>query len=91
MLPTREINIQAINTDHFKSKFRDEAIDDIQPFSGHAKKLDNPITAKEVRESINRLNNGRAPGADNICNEYLKFAPSIMYDQNANILNKTFQ
>ena len=83
--------IQNVIMKHFKSKFRDECTEDIQPFSGQPRALNNPISEKEVRQSIRQLNNGRAPGEDNICNEYLKLAPGILDNQIAMIINKTFE
>ena len=85
---TSPTEIQNIITKHFKSKFRDECIEDIQPFSGQPRALKNPISEKEVRQSIKQLNNGRVPVEDNniICNEY---APEILDSQIAMIINKT--
>ncbi|GFR78761.1 very-long-chain enoyl-CoA reductase [Elysia marginata] len=85
--------IKGIITDHSKSKFRDESTKDINPFDGQARPLLNCITHKDIRDSINKLNNGRAPGRDNVklCNEYLKYAPPILDKQIAQILNKTFE
>ena len=88
---TSPTEIQNIITKNFKSKFRDERTEDIQPFSGQPRALNNPISEKEVRQSIKQLNNGRAPREDNICNEYLKFAPEILDNQIAMIINKTFE
>ena len=88
---TSPTEIQNIITKHLKSKFRDECTEDIQPFSGQPRALNNPISEKEVRQSIKQLKNGRAPGEDNICNEYLKFAPEILNNQIAMIINKTFE
>ena len=88
---TSPTEIQNIITKHFKSKFRDERTEDIQPFSGQPRALNNPISEKEVRQSIKQLNNGCAPGEDNICNEYLKFAPEILDNQITMIINKTFE
>ena len=36
--------------------------------------LDRPISKEEVRQSIRNLKQGKAPGLDNICGEYLKHA-----------------
>ncbi|GFO06818.1 LINE-1 retrotransposable element orf2 protein [Plakobranchus ocellatus] len=83
--------IKQIITEHFQSKFRDEDNEDIEPFKGEPRPLSKIITSNEVRECINKLNNGRAPGKDNICNEYLKHAPPVIDEQIANIFNKTFE
>ncbi|GFR89314.1 retrovirus-related Pol polyprotein LINE-1 [Elysia marginata] len=50
-----------------------------------------PDEEKEVRASINNLNNGRAPGSDNISGELLKFAPHLIDNKIAKILNQTFE
>ncbi|GFO27527.1 endonuclease-reverse transcriptase [Plakobranchus ocellatus] len=83
--------IKQIITKHFQSKFRAEDYEDIEPFKGEPRPLSKIITSNEVRECINKLNNGRAPGKDNICNEYLKHAPPVIDEQIANIFNKTFE
>ncbi|GFR93300.1 LINE-1 reverse transcriptase-like protein [Elysia marginata] len=83
--------IQLIIANHFKSKFRDDNIHDIEPYFGQPRKLKSPITEKEVRASINNLNNGRAPGSDNISGEFLKFAPHLIDNKIAKILNQTFE
>ncbi|GFS04552.1 very-long-chain enoyl-CoA reductase [Elysia marginata] len=83
--------IQLIIANHFKSKFRDDNIHDIEPYFGQPRKLKSPITEKEVRASINNLNNGRAPGSDNTSGEFLKFAPHLIENKIAKILNQTFE
>ncbi|GFR89371.1 very-long-chain enoyl-CoA reductase [Elysia marginata] len=83
--------IQLIIANHFKSKFRDDNIHDAEPYFGQPRKLKSPITEKEVRASINNLNNGRAPGSDNISGEFLKFAPHFIDNKIAKILNQTFE
>ncbi|GFR69344.1 endonuclease-reverse transcriptase [Elysia marginata] len=83
--------IQLIIANHFKSKFRDDNIHDIEPYFGQLRKLKSPITEREVRASINNLNNGRAPGSDNRSGEFLKFAPHLIDNKIAKILNQTFK
>ncbi|GFS00036.1 endonuclease-reverse transcriptase [Elysia marginata] len=83
--------IQLIIANHFKSKFRDDNIHDVEPYFGQLRKLKSPITEKEVRASINNLNNGRAPGSDTISGEFLKFAPHLTDNKIAKILNQTFE
>ncbi|GFO24882.1 LINE-1 reverse transcriptase homolog [Plakobranchus ocellatus] len=83
--------IKQIITEHFQSKFRDEDYEDIEPFKGESRPLSKIIISNEVRECINKLNYGRAPGKDNICNEYLKHAPPVIDEQIANIFNNTFE
>ncbi|GFR72839.1 RNA-directed DNA polymerase from mobile element jockey [Elysia marginata] len=83
--------IQLIIANHKKSKFRDDNIHDIEPYFGQPRKLKSPITEKEVRASINNLKKGRAPGSDNISGEFLKFAPHLIDNKIAEILNQTFE
>ncbi|GFS08742.1 craniofacial development protein 2-like [Elysia marginata] len=74
-----------------QNKFRDDNIHDEEPYFGQARKLKSSITEKEVRASINNLNNGRALGSDNISGEFLKFAPHLIDNKIAKILNQTFE
>ncbi|GFS06482.1 RxLR effector candidate protein [Elysia marginata] len=73
------------------NQFRDDKIHGIEPYFGQPRKLKSPITEKEVRASINNLNNGRAPGSDNINGEFLKFVPHLIDNKIAKILNQTFE
>ena len=36
--------------------------------------LDRPISKEEVRQSVRNLKQGKAPGLENVCGEYLKNA-----------------
>ncbi|GFS16593.1 endonuclease-reverse transcriptase [Elysia marginata] len=83
--------IQLIIANYFKSKFRDDNIHDVEPYFGQPRKLKSPITEKEVRASINNLTNGRAPGLDSISGEFPKFAPHLIDNKIAKILNQTFE
>ena len=88
---TNPNDIHQLITGHFKSKFRNEELTDIEPFSGQPRALSSPITNFEVRNSINRLNNGKAAGEDEICNEYLKYAPGQTDDKIAKLFNNIFE
>ncbi|GFS27378.1 LINE-1 reverse transcriptase homolog [Elysia marginata] len=88
---SNQSQIQLIIANHFKSKFRDDNIHDVEPYFGQPRKLKSPITEKEVRASINNLKNGRAPVSDNISGEFLKFAPHLIDNKIAKILNQTFE
>ncbi|GFS15817.1 very-long-chain enoyl-CoA reductase [Elysia marginata] len=91
MRSTLATQVKLIIANHFKSKFRDDNIHDIEPYFGQPRKLESLITEKEVRASINNLNNGRAPESDNISGEFLKFAPHLIENEIAKILNQTFE
>ena len=58
-----------IVTNFFKSKFQNSDKPFIEAFFGEPRKLKKPITKEEVRKSINKLNNNRAPGKDCIQGE----------------------
>lgn len=49
--------------------------------------LDNPITPREVKEAINKLNNNRAVGPDGIPAELLKAAPDNIIELIADTIN----
>ncbi|GFR77850.1 reverse transcriptase (RNA-dependent DNA polymerase) [Elysia marginata] len=58
--------IQTVIGKHLKNKFRDDQINDLEPFQGDARDLNNPITTNEVEKALARLNNNRACGEDDI-------------------------
>ncbi|KAK3773203.1 hypothetical protein RRG08_025869 [Elysia crispata] len=60
-------------------------------FFGEPRKLKKPITKEEVRKSINKLNNNRAPGKDGIQGELLKYGPETIDSYIANIINESFE
>ncbi|GFR60240.1 nose resistant to fluoxetine protein 6-like [Elysia marginata] len=58
---------------------------------GPPKALDKPITAGEVRKSLDRLKNNRASGQDGISAELLKYGTKALDEQLAIIFNDTFE
>ncbi|GFR95752.1 hypothetical protein ElyMa_000952200 [Elysia marginata] len=48
-------DVLTIVAEYFKSKFQDVSIKNIDAFQGPPKALDKPITAGEVRKSLDRL------------------------------------
>ncbi|GFS00727.1 very-long-chain enoyl-CoA reductase [Elysia marginata] len=58
---------------HFKDKFRDDQINDLEPFQGDARDLNNSITTNEVEKAPARLNNNRGCGEDGIPGELIKY------------------
>ena len=76
---------------HFESKFKDGSKKDIPPFQGTPRALHNPVSKDEVRKSFNRLKNNKASGEDQIASELLKYAPPILDQTIADIINNTFE
>ncbi|GFR71723.1 hypothetical protein ElyMa_002100900 [Elysia marginata] len=48
--------IQTVIGKHFKDEFRDDQINDLEPFQGDARDLNNPITTNEVEKALARPN-----------------------------------
>ena len=71
----------------FQEKFYDtEALDSLEP-----KKLNNPITEKEIRQNRKRLKNNRSSGPDDISNEIIKYAGVGFDNAYAKAINKCFE
>ena len=58
---------------HFKQHFNDATESEMEPFNGIPTKLNKPFTQDEIRSSIKKLSNNRAPGFDNITCELIKW------------------
>ena len=80
-----------IVTNFFESKFQNSDKAFIEAFFSEPRKLKKPITKEEVRKSINKLNNNRAPGKDGIQGELLKYGPETIDSYIANIINESFE
>ena len=74
----------------FQDKFVDEGAEEIDAYTGPPRPLNNPITAIEVRKSLNRLNNNRATGPDAIPGELYKYGSSQLTDEITNTYNELF-
>ena len=83
--------ILRIITDFFKEKFLKREMDDLEPFTESPRKLNNEITVKEVHQSLTRLNNNRAAGADEITGELLKYGADELSPWISNIFNNIFK
>ena len=86
--PNDKLNIV---TNFFESKFQNPNKPFIEASFGEPRKLKKPITKEEVRKSINKLNNNRAPGKDGIQGELLKYGPETIDSYIANIINESFE
>ncbi|GFS27424.1 1-phosphatidylinositol 4,5-bisphosphate phosphodiesterase 1 [Elysia marginata] len=75
---------------HFKDKFRDDQINDLEHFQGDARDLNNPITTNEVEKAVARLSNNRACGEDGIPGELIKYGAGTFAKVICNILNRVF-
>ena len=83
--------ILEITTKFFKSKFREEQTQDIEPFEGQPRRLQRKITSKEIEDSFKSLNNNRAAGGDDIVGELLKYGSKELSPEIAEMLNQTFE
>ena len=90
-LITNPNKILSETTDFFRNKFYNEKEDNIEPFDGIPRPLNTPITTGEVEEAINKLNNNRAPGEDNITSELLKYGQGTLTEIITNCLNECLQ
>ena len=48
-----------------------------------------PFTTLEIKNAANRLKNGKSCGIDDLNAEYIKYAPEIIHETTADILNET--
>ena len=74
-----------------KVNFKTQINHSLKAFFDEPRKLKKPITKEEVRKSINKLNNNRAPEKDGIQGELLKYGPETIDSYIANIINESFE
>ncbi|GFS10669.1 LINE-1 retrotransposable element ORF2 protein [Elysia marginata] len=89
-LVTNPNDVLTIVAAYFKSKLQNVRIENIDAFQGPPKALDKPITAGEVRKSLDRLKNNRASGQDGTSAELLKYGTKALDEQLAILFNDTF-
>ncbi|GFS01930.1 protein MON2 homolog [Elysia marginata] len=82
--------IQTVTDKHFKDKFRDDKINDLELFQGDAHDLNNQITTNDVEKALARLNNNRAFGEDGIPGELIKYGADTLAKVICNILTRVF-
>ena len=77
----------AIITNYFKDFFSSNT-DETTP-KAVPRKLKTPFTEQEIQKATTSLNNNESPGIDEVCAEHLKYAPKIIHEEIAGLLNQT--
>ena len=90
-LATDPNKILKLTTDYFGEKFYKPETKNIEPYTGEARPLNNPITKEEVKRSFKKLNNNRTTGEDGIAGELLKYGPEELAEQTAEVFNTAFE
>ena len=72
--------IHKIIHNHFKQKFRNEEVEDVEPFKGDPRSLHRPIDRVEVVNAVKKLNNSKAGGEEGIPGELLKYGSETLAD-----------
>ena len=88
---TKPSEIYKIVRDHFEKHFNDDDASSIKPYDGQPRKLNKEISIEEVTASINKLNNNKTPGIDNISAEMIKYGPVTLFEAIKEILNEAFE
>ena len=88
---TNEQDMYEAIRNHFQQHFFDPTAENIEPFEGNPKTLNRPITQEEIRCSINKMRNNRAPGFDNITIELIKYGTEDLVYIICDILNNIFE
>ena len=63
----------------------------IEPWDGEPRPLENPITAAEVQEAVQKLNNGRAYGKDGTPGVLYRYGGPKLCEHLAIIYNQMFE
>jgi sorting nexin-29 len=84
----REVHKQIF--EFYKNKFQDPNARGICP-EEEPKSLEDPITISEVKKCLQSMKNGKAPGADKICAEFLKYGSNNLHNHICRILNEIFE
>jgi len=76
---------------HFADQFNDHpTATKLDPFIGPPRPLNSPVTVTEVQRSLDKLNNGRAAGYDNIPAELLKYGATQLSPIITTVFNNMF-
>ena len=88
---TKPSEIYKIVRDYFEKTFNDDDISSIKPYDGQPRKLNKEISIEEVSASINKPDNNKTPGIDNISAEMIKYGPLTLFEAIKEILNEAFE
>ena len=75
-------------SDFFSEQFQGDVKQGITAFTVEPRPLQYPITASEVEHAMNRLNNLRASGSDELPGELLKHGSNVIAKPIADIFNR---
>ena len=84
LVTNEEEQIKLISS-HFENVFKCEGNNHQQSIP--PTEMEKPFTSVEIGKAVKGLKNNKSAGCDNIKAELLKFAPSVIYEEIANILN----
>ena len=88
---TKPSEIYKVVRGHFEKHFNDDDVSSINPFDGQPRKLNKEISIEEVTAGINKLNDNKTPGIDNISAEMVKYGPLALSKAFKNTLNEAFE
>ena len=87
---TNKQSMYKIINEHFRNHFHKENVENVEPFKGEApKKLDKPLTGREIAKTANCMKNNRATA--DIPAELIKYAPECAHQCIATALNNMFE
>ena len=75
-------------SDFFSEQFQGDVKQGMTAFTGEPRSLKYPIAASEVELAMNRLNNNRASGSDELPGELLKHGSNVIAKPIADIFNR---
>ena len=75
-------------SDFFSEQFQGDVTQWISAFTGEPRPLQYPITASKVGQAMNRLNNNRASGSDELPGELLRHGSNVIAKPIAYIFNR---
>ena len=78
-----------IITEHFTSVFQNENAIPLPEYQKTT--LQNPFTVEEVKKEIKSLKNNKSAGCDLLRAEHLKYAPDLLYEEIAELLNNVVE
>ena len=78
-----------IITEHFTSVFQNENAIPLPEYQKTT--LQNPFTVEEVKKAIKSLKNNKSAGCDLLRAEHLKYAPDLLYEEIAELLNNVVE